>query len=85
MFHEVEDLEEEEEEPPIAADPLIHISEKKKKKKNRNIIRKYVAGIQNNEIIFPETSFSEPYLVKKFKFKNLLNILIILFLIILKT
>ena len=67
MFHEVEDLEEEEEKPLIAADPLIHISEKKQKKKNRNIVWKHVAGTQNNEIIFPETSFSEPLFDKEIK------------------
>ena len=71
MFHEVEDLEEEES--PIAADPLIHISEKKQKKKNQNIIWKHVAGTQNNEIIFPETLFSEPLFDKEIQIQDSLE------------
>ena len=68
MFHDVEDLEKEE--PLIAADPLIHISEKKQKKKNQNIIWKHVAGTQNNEIIFSETSFSEPLFDKEIQIQE---------------
>ena len=69
MFHEVEDLKKE---PPIAADPLIHISEKKQKK-IQNIIWKHVVGTQNNEIIFPKTSFFEPLFDKEIQIQETLE------------